>query len=132
MMRVLRAASRGALLAAALMLAGQSAAQAQSKPFDAVGDFEYTTTVNGQTVTGVISITKKDDALTGKILSDMMPEIPITGVTVENNKITIAAVVPDAEGPLTIVLTFEDDNKFSGTWSLAGDGGAMAGKRKVA
>jgi hypothetical protein len=120
------------VLLSALATAAPASAQAPGKPVDPVGEFEYSTTVNNQTVSGVISIAKKDDVLGGRILSDMMPEIPITGVKAEGKTITIAAKVPDAEGDLVIVLTFEDDNKFTGTWSLAGDGGTISGKRKTA
>ncbi|MGH7469631.1 MAG: hypothetical protein ACRENP_16910 [Longimicrobiales bacterium] len=119
------------VLLSALAIAAQASAQAPSKPVDPVGDFEYSTTVNNQTVNGVISIAKKDNVLSGKILSDMMPEIPITAVKIEGKTVTISAKVPDAEGDLVIVLTFEDDSKFSGTWSLAGDGGSISGKRKA-
>ncbi|MGH7463081.1 MAG: hypothetical protein ACREMA_18900 [Longimicrobiales bacterium] len=110
-------------------MAGSVAAQAPEKAINPVGDFEYTTTVDGQPISGVISIVRKDNALTGKILSEAMPEIPITNVTVEARKVTIKATIPDGE--LTIVLNFEDDNKFAGNWSLADQGGAISGKRKT-
>ena len=123
--------ARTVFLFAALAAVAAPAA-AQKKPIDPVGDFEYSTTANGQTVSGVMSIVKKDNALSGKISSDMMPEFPITAVKVEDQKVTLTAVLPDGQGELTIVLNFEDANKFAGNWSSAGgDSGAISGKRKT-
>jgi hypothetical protein len=119
------------LLAALAGLAAPAAAQQKGKPVNPVGDFEYTTTANGQTVSGLITITKKDDVLSGKISSDMMPEFPISAVKVEDRKVTMTATLPDNQGEITIVLTFEDDDKFAGNWSSAdGQGGTISGKRK--
>ena len=110
-------------------MAGSATAQA-AKPLDPVGNFEYTTTVDGQPMSGVISIMKKENALTGKIVSEVMPEIAISAVKVEARKVTLTAQIPD--GPeLVIVLTFEDDNKFAGNWSTGDQSGAISGKRKT-
>ena len=128
-MKPTKAAPVLSLLVALASLAGSAAAQAPAKAVNPVGDFEYTTTVDGQPMSGVISITRKENVLGGKILSEVMPEIPITGVTVEARKVTIKATIPDGE--LTIVLNFEDDNKFAGNWALGDQGGAIAGKRKT-
>jgi hypothetical protein len=119
------------LLATLFGLVSTSAMQAQEKkPINPIGDFEYTTTVQGQQSAGVITIFKQDDALKGKLLTDMMGEIPITSVKVEDKKVTLVTAVPDGE--VVIVLNFEDDNKFSGNWSMGGqEGGAISGKRKT-
>jgi hypothetical protein len=125
------------LLVALFGLSSTSAVQAQTPPtpapkaFNAVGDYEYSTTVDGQQSVGVISIFKQDDVLKGKIMTDMMGEIPITAVKVEGKVMTLTAVLPDGE--LSIALTFGDDhNKFDGNWSMGGAaGGAIAGKRKT-
>jgi len=120
------------LLAALASVAAPLSAQAKPKPIDPVGDFEYSTTANGQTVSGVLSVVKKDNALSGKITSDAFPEFAITAVKVEEMKVTLTATLPDDGGQLTIVLTFEDNNKFAGQWtSSAGDSGAISGKRKT-
>ncbi len=123
------------LLATWAGLVAPAAAQQKGKPVNPVnpvGDFEYTTTANGQTVSGLITITKKDDVLSGKISSDMMPEFPISAVKVEDRKVTMTATLPDNQGEITIVLTFEDDDKFAGNWSSAdGQGGTISGKRKM-
>ena len=122
-----------ALLALAVGTAKEVSAQtppAETKPaVEAVGTFEYTTVVQGQNVVGTIEIAKKDGVLGGRILSDVMPEIPIKSVAVEGKKLTINAEIPD--GALTIVVEFEDANVFAGNWSLGGDGGPIKGKRKV-
>jgi hypothetical protein len=125
---------RSILLAPVLLALSAAATQAQTptppaKALNAIGDFEYSTTVQGQQSAGVISIFKQEDALKGKIMTDMMGEIPITAVKIEGNKVALTAVLPDGE--LTINLTFEDDNKFAGNWSLGAEGGAISGKRKT-
>ena len=122
------------ILAALLAFAvGATAATGQTPaptpPVDPVGNFEFTTTVQGGAVNGTIAITKTDGVLGGKILTDVMPEIPIKAVTVEGKKMTITADLPD--GALTITLGFEDTNKFTGNWTLGGDGGSISGKRKT-
>jgi hypothetical protein len=123
------------LLAALFSVLSAAAAQAQAptppaKAFDPIGDFEYSTTVDGQVSVGVMSVFKQDDVLKGKIMTDAMGEIPITAVKVEGKVMTLTAVIPDGE--LTIALTFEDDhNKFAGNWSMGGQaGGAISGTRK--
>ena len=124
------------LLAALFGLLSTSAVQAQTptpapKAFNAIGEYEYSTTVEGQQSVGVITIFKQEDVLKGKIMTDMMGEIPITAVKVEGKVMTSTAVIPDGE--LSIALTFEDDhNKFDGNWSMGGaTGGAISGKRKT-
>ena len=130
-----RITTKPTFLLAALFSVLSTAAQAQTptppaKAFDPVGDFEYSTTVDGQASVGVMSVFKQDDVLKGKIMTDMMGEIPITAVKVEGKVMTLTAVIPDGE--LTIALTFEDDhNKFNGNWSMGGEvGGSISGTRK--
>jgi hypothetical protein len=121
----------GAVIALAKPVAAQQQ-QAPAKPLDPVGDFEFSTTVDGQTRTGVISITKKEDVLGGKIFTDMMPELPVSSVKVEGRTVTLNAALPDTDAALVITLTFEDDNnKFSGSWSVGADSGTLGGKRKT-
>src|SRR5262245_9484096 len=123
------------LLSAVVGLASPLAAQkqkAQPKPLDPVGDYEFSTTVDGQTRTGVISITRKNDVLAGRILSEAMLEILVNSVRVDGRTVTLNAALPDTETALVVVLTFEDDNnKFSGNWSVGSDSGTLGGKRKT-
>jgi len=120
------------LLALLFSLFSTAALNAQERPkaVDPIGDFEYTTSVQGQQSAGLISIFKQDDALKGKIMTDVMGEIPITSVKVEEMKVTLVTVIPDGE--ITIVLNFEDADKFTGAWSMGGqEGGPISGKRKT-
>lgn len=122
------------LLAALLALAvGATSTNAQTPApapaLDPVGTFEFSTTVQGGAVNGAFTIAKTDGVLGGKIASDAMPEIVIKSVTVDGKKLTITADMP--EGLLSITLEFEDANKFSGSWALGDQGGAITGKRKV-
>ena len=102
---------------------------APAPAIDPVGTFEFSTTVQGQTVNGSMTLTKTEGVLGGKIMADIMPEIPLKSAVLEGKKLTLTAETPD--GVLTLVLDFEDADKFAGNWTLAGDGGAITGKRKV-
>ncbi|MGH7469632.1 MAG: hypothetical protein ACRENP_16915 [Longimicrobiales bacterium] len=117
-----------ALAAFAQVAAGQQ--QPPAKPLNPVGDYEFSTSVQGQTLSGTFSIVKQNDVLSGKIMSDM-GEAPITSVKVEERKLTMVVVTPDG-AEVTFVLNFEDDNKFAGTWASGGESAAITGKRKVA
>jgi hypothetical protein len=103
--------------------------QPPAKPVNPIGDFEFSTTVQGQTVSGTFSIAKQNDVLSGRLTSDM-GEAAITGVKVEERKLTLLIATTDGT-EVTFVLNFEDDNKFSGTWSAGGDSATITGKRKV-
>lgn len=118
-----------ALLAIAIGTTATAQTPAPAPNLDPVGTFEFSTTVQGQTVNGVVTITKTDGVLGGKMMADIMPEIPLKSVTVEGKKVTLVAETPD--GVLTVVMEFEDADKFAGNWTLAGDGGSISGKRKI-
>ncbi|HEX5724149.1 MAG TPA: hypothetical protein VFX98_01715 [Longimicrobiaceae bacterium] len=91
-----------------------------------VGNFEFTTEVNGQPMRGNIHITGAPGAYTGRVTADIMSEIPISSVSVAGQQLTVVADTPD--GAVTIVLNFQGDN-FTGNWSLGGQGGAVTGRR---
>jgi len=101
-----------------------------ARPFDLVGTYDFTTEVQGQTVSGVMNFVKTDNVLGGKISTDMTGEFPVKSITLEGRKATVSADLPD--GPLTFVLVFQDNDRFTGNWTL-GDAmsGALAGKRKM-
>ena len=105
-------------------------AQAQKAAFDPVGTYDYTTVVDASQVSGTFEIARKDDGgYTGRILSTMFPEIPISRVTVDGNKLILAASM-DGQ-PLMMELNFTGDT-FTGSWSF-GDGsvaGSMSGRKQ--
>lgn len=104
--------------------APQATAQAAVNP---VGAYEFTTTVDGQTVTGTLHIEGTPGAYKGRILTSVFPEIPVVGATVENNNvINVKANMPDGE--LTLRMVMEGMN-FKGNWTLGADGGEFNGKK---
>ena len=109
----------------------QVEAEAQKSGIDPVGVFEFSTVVDSSPLTGTFEITRRTDgAYTGRILSTMFPEIPITRVTVEGNRMLLAASMDGQQ--IVMELNFTGDS-FTGGWSL-GDGsmgGALSGKRKT-
>lgn len=128
------------VLAAALSLAACStapAAETASAPspsvsttaaaVNPVGRFEFTTSVQGQPVTGAVEISGTADAYTGQITTSITQPIPISRVTVNGQELVVSADTPD--GPVTIHMTFTDANTFSGGWELAGDSGTLTGRR---
>ena len=95
---------------------------------NAAGEYEFTTMVNGQSVSGTMLIVKTGENYSGKILTDVVPEIPLSKVVVAGNKVTLSGTMSDG-GTIEMIMNFVG-NDFTGTWSYGGDGGDMKGKRK--
>ena len=98
------------------------------KPFDPTGDWDFTTVVNGETVSGKFSITGTPGAYGGKVTSSALPEFPITGVTVSDKTVTIKGMTDNGE--VAIVVTMNGD-AFTGKWALGDSGGDISGKKLV-
>src|SRR5688572_17002508 len=65
--------------------------------FNAIGQFDFVTTVQGDQVTGVIEIVRLDGgALGGKMTTSATPDLPLRTVTIDGRKVTIESDVPDA------------------------------------
>lgn len=92
-----------------------------------VGVFEFTTSVDGNPMTGTIEITGGPGAYGGVIRTSATPDLPIMGVTVEGDEMTILSSVNGET--LTMRLTFAG-NDFTGGWTVADDSGDMAGRRR--
>jgi hypothetical protein len=93
---------------------------------DPVGSYEFSTVVDGQTVTGTIHIEGAPAAYKGRIITSAFPEIPIVGAAVENNVIVARGSMPDGE--LVIRMAMEGAN-FKGNWALGSGSGEIAGKK---
>jgi len=113
--------------------AAQPAAAAAPAPapmsaaLNPVGKYEFTTSLQGQTLTGTMEIAGTPGAYTGRITSSATEPIPITTVTVEGQNMTVAGETPN--GTLTIRMNMAADGTFTGGWTLAGDGATLTGKR---
>lgn len=93
---------------------------------DPAGSYEFSTIVDGQTVTGTMAISGTPGAYRGRILSNMFPEIPITSVTVFQRKMVVKGSMPDGEVTLNMAFTGQD---FVGNWELGQMTGDFTGKK---
>ena len=93
---------------------------------DPAGVYEFSTIVDGQTVTGTLTITGAPGAYTGKIVTNMFPEIPVTGAKVEEKTVIATGSMPDGELTIRMVM---DGNQFTGRWELGGETGEFNGKK---
>jgi hypothetical protein len=103
-----------------------AATQQTTAAVDPVGTYEFTTVVDGQTVTGTMHIEGTTGAYKGRILTSVFPEIPIVGASVESNVINVKASMPDGELAIRMVM---DGMNFKGNWALGSDGGDFNGKK---
>jgi len=92
-----------------------------------VGKYEFTTSLQGQTLTGTMEVTGTPGAYAGRITSSATEPIAITAVTVEGQNMTVTGETPS--GTLTIRMVMAGDGTFTGGWTLAGDGATLTGKR---
>lgn len=98
-----------------------------SAAMNPVGRYEFSTTVQGQIVTGAVEIAGTTGAYTGQITTSITPPLPISGVTVTGQQMVVTGDTPD--GTLTFRMNFTDATAFTGGWELAGDSGALTGRR---
>jgi len=95
-----------------------------------VGNYEFATVVDGQSVAGTINISRTTEGkLVARVSTDLTGDIPISSVTVEGSRVTMTGNMPD--GQLGFTMEFKNSNEFSGSWSYAGMSGAFDGKRKA-
>ena len=94
-----------------------------------VGRFDFTTSVQGQSVTGAIQVAGNPGAYTGQITTSITPPIPINSVTATGQTMVITGSTPD--GTLTIRMNFTDASAFTGGWELSGDSGSITGRRAM-
>jgi hypothetical protein len=92
-----------------------------------VGRFEFTTSVQGQMITGAVEIAGAPGAYTGQITTSITQPLPISGVTVDGQQMVVLGNTPD--GTLTFRMNFTDATNFSGAWELSGDSGQVTGRR---
>jgi hypothetical protein len=92
-----------------------------------VGHYEFTTSAQGQMVTGMVSIAGGPNAYTGQVTTSATPSLPISGVTVEGRSIIVMGTSPN--GSISIRMDFADDTNFTGAWEYMGARGTLSGHR---
>jgi hypothetical protein len=93
----------------------------------AAGIYDFTTSVQGTAVSGVVTVTMANGRAGGTIATSATPEIPIKAVTVEGPKVTVTADSPDGEAVLEFTMNGQD---FSGTWWFGGQSGSLTGRKR--
>lgn len=91
-----------------------------------LGTFNFSTTVQGDPVTGSIEVTGTPGAYGGTLRTSVTPDIPLSGVTVQGQRMVVTSDTPD--GQLVLTLNFEG-NAFTGGWTLNGGSGDLTGQR---
>ncbi|HET9441162.1 MAG TPA: hypothetical protein VFO52_13380 [Longimicrobiales bacterium] len=93
---------------------------------DPVGTYEFSTVVDGQTVTGTLHVEGTAGNYKGRIVTSVFPEIPVTSAAAEANVVTVKGSMPDGE--LNIRMVMEGAN-FKGNWTLGAESGEFNGKK---
>lgn len=113
-------------LAALAAVSACATTPAGPPPFDPVGSYEYTAYLEGQPLSGTMTIGEVEEGYEGTILSAAFPPIPITSVAVEGQAGTIEAAGPG--GPLLIEFTVTAD-VIQGMWTMGAQSGDFTGTK---
>lgn len=92
------------------------------------GIYDFTTDVQGQTISGTVEITGTEGNYAGWVRTTITEPIPIRSVTVTQDTMTVVAQAPDA--PVTMIFTFQG-NDFVADWEYAGQAGVARGSKRV-
>jgi hypothetical protein len=93
---------------------------------DPVGTYEYTTSVEGQTMIGTMTISGSPGAYSGTISSDM-GTIPMRNISVDGMELSFLGDLPDVT--VSFILLFDGDS-FEGEWDAGGMIGFMSGTKR--
>ena len=117
-----------AVTLAATVAAACASGPSGPPPYNPVGSYEFTAMVEGQNITGTMTIEADEDGYTGilRAASVPMPPAPITAVEVVDQTVTIHADGP--EGPLIIALTVTETG-LEGTWAMGEGTGTFTAVR---
>jgi hypothetical protein len=122
----------GIMLAACSQSTGGGAAEPpppapEPEVLDPVGVYDWSTSVEGQTVTGSMTISGSPGAYTGSMTSDMLGALPVRNIEVDGMDLSFLMDMPDAT--VAFLLTFEGDT-FSGEWDAEGMVGFVTGTKR--
>jgi len=97
-------------------------------PFDPVGTYDFTAVLEGQDITGIMTIEPDEGGYTGQLSTPTLPlpPAPITSVEVEKQTVRIEAVGP--EGPLYIDLVVSGET-LEGIWAMGEGSGSFTAIR---
>jgi hypothetical protein len=104
--------------------------QQQAQPaFDPVGSYDFTTDFQGTAVRGALHIRRTEQGLAGTLVTDMTGDLPFTRVAFDGRRGELRA--PTEQGDLVMRIEFQDNDRFTGGWELAGGlSGSASGTRR--
>lgn len=112
------------------VVAAQTPASAPT-PLNPIGNYQFQVMLpDGNAIGGQFTIKGEKDKWEGTIVSDIAPEMPISGIGVEGQVLTFALTAPDGTS-LPLRLTFAGDD-FSGQINYQGVAMMISGKRQRA
>ena len=101
--------------------------EVQSEPtFDPSGTYDFSTSVEGQQVTGSFTISGSPGAYTGNMTSDV-GGMAMRNISVSGTEVTFMGDMPDAT--VFVFLVF-DGASFTGEWEAEGMMGTLSGSRR--
>ena len=122
--------SLAALLALASFPAGCASAPRAASAVDPVGRYEYTSSANGQPVSGVITIEPATGGgYTAAMSSSMTRDVLFRTVTVTGNAVTLETRTPASA--LVVRLRIDGSN-VTGDWTMGAQTGTLRGTRRGA
>lgn len=104
-----------------------SPAVTPARALDPVGVYDYSTTFEGDEVTGTITIAGTPGAYHGTVTSSATADMPIRSVTVRGSTITVTADADNGALVSTFTLTGQE---LSGEWSLGDATGTTRGRKR--
>ena len=95
--------------------------------FNPVGVYDFTTAVEGQTVTGTLTLSGAPGAYSGSMTSDI-GGMTVRNISVDGMEVSFVGDMPEAT--VYFVLVFEDESSFSGEWDAEGMVGYLTGTKR--
>lgn len=119
----------GMALAACSSVGGSGTPEAAAPAWSPAGTWSFSTTAQGMTVGGTITLVQEGGTWGGTIAPDAslgMGSFPIDSAELDGREMRLLA---NAMGDvLDMVMVFDGDT-YEGSWGLGGDGGSMSGRR---
>ena len=97
-----------------------------SAAVDPVGTYEFSTIIDGQTLTGTVHIEGAPLNYRGRVVTKVFPDMPITSVSVAANVISFVASMG---GDDVLVRMVMDGSNFQGSWQAGPDSGDISGRK---
>lgn len=122
-----------ALVAALLTVPACATMSSGPQGIDPLGIYDFTTSIQGQQVSGTFRIESTESEVLGSVMAAGMPAMPILGIAVEDDWMTLRTNT--GTNHIEIHLVFVG-NDFTGEWTAYGpqggveDTGTLSGRKR--